>query len=78
VLGAGLCGLATALLLQRDGHEVSIAHGLIPPTLNLENKAPEVDLDVVTGAPRQQALRAALSNSFGFGGQNVSLLFTGN
>ncbi|MEV4344668.1 beta-ketoacyl-[acyl-carrier-protein] synthase family protein [Actinoplanes sp. NPDC049596] len=55
---------------------LSVAEGLIPPTLNLENKDPEVTLDVVTGEPRKQAIDAAICNSFGFGGQNVSLLFT--
>jgi 3-oxoacyl-[acyl-carrier-protein] synthase II len=57
---------------------LSVAHGLVPATLNLEKKADEVELDVVTEACRQQFLGAALSNSFGFGGQNVSLVFTGN
>jgi len=55
---------------------LSVANGIIPPTLNLENKAPEVTLDVVSGSPRELRIRAAVSNSFGFGGQNVSLLFT--
>ncbi|MFI5911412.1 beta-ketoacyl-[acyl-carrier-protein] synthase family protein [Dactylosporangium sp. NPDC051541] len=55
---------------------LSVAHGVIPPTLNLENKAPEVVLDVVSGAPRELAMTAAVCNSFGFGGLNVSLLFT--
>ena len=55
---------------------LSVANGVIPPTLNLERKASEVQLDVVNGAPRHQPLRAAICNSFGFGGQNVSLLFT--
>ncbi|MDI1461142.1 beta-ketoacyl-[acyl-carrier-protein] synthase family protein [Catellatospora sp. KI3] len=55
---------------------LSIEHGVIPPTLNLDRKAPEVHHDVVTGAPRTQRLRAAICNSFGFGGQNVSVLFT--
>ncbi|GIF03405.1 beta-ketoacyl-[acyl-carrier-protein] synthase family protein [Actinoplanes siamensis] len=55
---------------------LSLRDGVIPPTLNLEKKAPEVDLDVVAGRPRQQRIRAAICNSFGFGGQNVSLLFT--
>lgn len=54
----------------------SVRTGLIPPTLNLEKKAPEVTLDVVAGEPRRLPIRAALCNSFGFGGQNVSLLFT--
>jgi 3-oxoacyl-[acyl-carrier-protein] synthase II len=55
---------------------LSVINGIIPATLNLEQKAPEVELDVVSGQPRHQKLGAALCNSFGFGGQNVSLLFT--
>ncbi|WP_436530633.1 beta-ketoacyl-[acyl-carrier-protein] synthase family protein [Actinoplanes sp. HUAS TT8] len=55
---------------------LSIRNGVIPHTLNLDDKAPEVELDVITGKPRHQEIRAAISNSFGFGGQNVSLLFT--
>ncbi|WP_326557857.1 beta-ketoacyl-[acyl-carrier-protein] synthase family protein [Micromonospora sp. NBC_01796] len=55
---------------------LSVVNNVIPPTLNLEQKAPEVHLDVVTDKPREQQLDAALCNSFGFGGQNVSLLFT--
>jgi 3-oxoacyl-[acyl-carrier-protein] synthase II len=55
---------------------LSVINGLIPPTLNLDRLAAEVRLDVVVGAPRKQHLDAALCNSFGFGGQNVSLLFT--
>ncbi|AEV85917.1 3-oxoacyl-ACP synthase [Actinoplanes sp. SE50] len=55
---------------------LSIRDGVIPATLNLENKSPEVKLDVVAGEPRRTDLRAAICNSFGFGGQNVSVLFT--
>ncbi|BCY12185.1 beta-ketoacyl synthase [Actinoplanes sp. L3-i22] len=55
---------------------LSLRDGVIPQTLNLEHKAPEVHLDVVAGEPRHQRIRAAICNSFGFGGQNVSLLFT--
>lgn len=55
---------------------LSVRNGVIPPTLNLEQKAPEIELDIVSGEPREQHLEAALCNSFGFGGQNVSLLFT--
>ncbi|GLW27847.1 beta-ketoacyl-[acyl-carrier-protein] synthase family protein [Actinoplanes regularis] len=55
---------------------LSVREGVIPATLNLENKTPEVKLDVVAGKPRHQRVRAAICNSFGFGGQNVSLLFT--
>ncbi|GAA2901423.1 3-oxoacyl-ACP synthase [Actinoplanes cyaneus] len=55
---------------------LSVAEQVIPPTLNLETKDPAVRLDVVTGEPRKQAIGAAICSSFGFGGQNVSLLFT--
>jgi 3-oxoacyl-[acyl-carrier-protein] synthase II len=56
---------------------LAIHHGLVPPTLNLENLDPKVGLDVVSGEPRKVELTAALSNSFGFGGHNTALLFTG-
>ncbi|OXM73556.1 beta-ketoacyl-[acyl-carrier-protein] synthase family protein [Amycolatopsis thermalba] len=56
---------------------LSVYHGLVPPTLNLENLDPKVGLDVVAGEPRKVELTAALSNSFGFGGHNTALLFTG-
>ncbi|OCB26967.1 beta-ketoacyl-[acyl-carrier-protein] synthase II [Mycobacterium malmoense] len=48
---------------------------VIPPTLNLENLDPAIDLDVVAGKPRQGKYRYAISNSFGFGGHNVALAF---
>jgi beta-ketoacyl ACP synthase len=46
---------------------------LIPPTLNLENLDPEIDLDVVAGKPRPGDYRYAINNSFGFGGHNVAI-----
>ncbi|HEY1439764.1 MAG TPA: 3-oxoacyl-ACP synthase KasB [Mycobacterium sp.] len=48
---------------------------LIPPTLNLENLDPEIDLDVVAGEPRHGDYRYAINNSFGFGGHNVAIAF---
>jgi len=57
---------------------LAIHHGLVPPTLNLENLDPKVGLDVVAGEPRKVDLTAAISNSFGFGGHNTALLFTGS
>ncbi|WP_190109159.1 beta-ketoacyl-[acyl-carrier-protein] synthase family protein [Streptomyces cinnamoneus] len=65
---AGAVGALAAILAVRDG--------VIPATQNLENPDPEVKLDVVTGGPRRGPLRAALTNSFGFGGHNASLVFT--
>jgi beta-ketoacyl ACP synthase len=48
---------------------------VIPPTLNLENLDPEIDLDVVAGEPRSGDFKYAVNNSFGFGGHNVALTF---
>ena len=54
---------------------LALRDGVIPPTLNLENLDPEVDLDVVAGEPRTGSFQYAISNSFGFGGHNVALAF---
>lgn len=48
---------------------------VVPPTLNLENLDPEIDLDVVAGKPRPGDYRYAINNSFGFGGHNVAIAF---
>ena len=48
---------------------------VVPPTLNLEHLDPEIDLDVVSGVPRQGKYDYAINNSFGFGGHNVALVF---
>ncbi|WP_458687906.1 KasA/KasB family beta-ketoacyl-ACP synthase [Nocardia tengchongensis] len=48
---------------------------VIPPTLNLENQDPEVDLDVVHTEARRAPVEFALNNSFGFGGHNAAVLF---
>jgi beta-ketoacyl ACP synthase len=48
---------------------------VIPPTLNLVNLDPEIDLDVVAGKPRPGDYKYAVNNSFGFGGHNVALTF---
>ncbi|GFH03921.1 3-oxoacyl-ACP synthase KasB [Mycolicibacterium hippocampi] len=54
---------------------MALRDGVIPPTLNLENLDPEIELDVVAGKPRTGELRYAINNSFGFGGHNVALAF---
>jgi 3-oxoacyl-[acyl-carrier-protein] synthase II len=54
---------------------LSINHGVIPPTMNYTTPDPDCDLDYVPNAARQGKVRHALSNSFGFGGQNISLIF---
>ena len=54
---------------------LALRDGVIPPTLNLRNLDPEVDLDVVAREPRTGDFRYAVNNSFGFGGHNVALAF---
>ena len=53
----------------------ALQDGIVPPTINYENPDPECDLDYVPGQPRELRLETVLSNSFGFGGQNSSLIF---
>jgi len=55
---------------------LSIKEGIIPQTLNLENRDPGVIHDIVVGEPRKMDIKAAVSDSFGFGGHNVALAFT--
>jgi 3-oxoacyl-[acyl-carrier-protein] synthase II len=52
-----------------------INRGMIPPTINLEHPDPACDLDYVPNVARPQVVRAAVSNSFAFGGQNCVLVF---
>lgn len=54
---------------------LALRDGVIPPTLNLKNLDPEIDLDVVAGEPRYGDYQYAINNSFGFGGHNVALVF---
>jgi 3-oxoacyl-[acyl-carrier-protein] synthase II len=53
---------------------LAVLHGVIPPTINYETPDPECDLDYVPNTARRMPIRAALNNSFGFGGTNASLL----
>jgi 3-oxoacyl-[acyl-carrier-protein] synthase II len=54
----------------------TIKDSVIPPTINYEHPDPDCDLDYVPNTPRMGGVTRALSNSFGFGGQNVSLIFS--
>ncbi|MGI8916128.1 MAG: beta-ketoacyl-ACP synthase II [Chloroflexota bacterium] len=65
---AGALEASFCLLAMRDG--------ILPPTINLCRPDPDCDLDYVPNAARRQAVSASMTNSFGFGGHNVSLVFT--
>ncbi|MEK9752173.1 MAG: beta-ketoacyl-ACP synthase II [Rhodospirillaceae bacterium] len=54
---------------------LAINHGVVPPTLNLDNPSVNTAIDLVAHTPQERKVRAALSNSFGFGGTNASLVF---
>jgi 3-oxoacyl-[acyl-carrier-protein] synthase II len=54
---------------------LAIKHGIVPPTINLDNPDPECDLDYVPNVAREKKIRLALNNSFGFGGHNATLAF---
>lgn len=54
---------------------LTIMHGLIPPTINLDHPDPLCDLDYVPHKARRSDVRVALSNSMGFGGHNATLIF---
>lgn len=66
--------LAAAGSLEAVALALSIERGLIPPTVGLTEQDPEILIDVVTGDPRSWAPGPALSNSFGFGGHNGTLV----
>jgi len=66
IAGAGAVELITCVLAMRDG--------MIPPTINYQHPDPNCDLDYVPNQPRKADLKICLSNSFGFGGQNDTLV----
>jgi 3-oxoacyl-[acyl-carrier-protein] synthase II len=67
--------LGTSGVVEAAASALAVADGLLPPTYNLDDPDPACPLDHVRKEPREVRLEYALSNSFGFGGQNVSLLF---
>jgi len=66
----GAAGAVEAIVCIR-----AITDGVIPPTINYEHPDPECDLDYVPNGARRKPVRAAMSNSFGFGGHNACLIF---
>ena len=67
--------MAAAGSVEAGATLLALQHGLVPPTANLHDPDPDVPFDCVPRTARPVEVEAALSNSFGFGGQNVSLIF---
>lgn len=90
VLGARLAGTPVSSNKSMAGHTLiaagaveaafsllTIATGTMPPTMNCDDPDPAIPLDVVPSVKREGRVRTVLSNSFGFGGQNACLVFSG-
>ena len=54
---------------------LALQHGVLPPTINLENMDPDCDLDYTPNTARDLQVEIAVSNSFGFGGHNTAVVF---
>jgi 3-oxoacyl-[acyl-carrier-protein] synthase II len=61
--------------LEAVASVLTLTHGVIPPTINLHDPDPELDLDFVPNEAREAPVRTVLSNSFAFGGHNAAVLF---
>ena len=68
IAAAGVSGVLMAIM--------TIDHGVIHPTINYETPDPDCDLDYVPNVAREAKVDHALTNAFGFGGQNISLLLS--
>jgi 3-oxoacyl-[acyl-carrier-protein] synthase II len=69
--------LGAAGALEAAACVLAMERGLIPPTINLDNQDPECDLDYVPNKARKADVKVSLSNSFGFGGHNATLVIKG-
>jgi 3-oxoacyl-[acyl-carrier-protein] synthase II len=66
--------IAASGALEAAATAMSLDVGVVPPTINQATPDPECDLDYVPNTAREYSLQTAISNSFGFGGQNASLV----
>ena len=67
--------MAAAGSLEAVATILALTHEIVPPTANLSTPDPEVEFDCVPRVAREAATELAMSNSFGFGGQNIALVF---
>ena len=67
-----LIGAAGAV--EAVGSLLAMRHGLVPPTANHQQRGEGIEADIVAGAPREVAAAPVVSNSFGFGGHNATLV----
>jgi 3-oxoacyl-(acyl-carrier-protein) synthase len=68
--------LGAAGAIEAAATVLAVKEGVLPPTINYRTKDPDCDLDYIPNEARSKKIKAALSNSFGFGGQNCVLAFT--
>ena len=68
--------LGAAGAIEAAACVLAVQNGILPPTINYETPDPECQLDVISNKPRAVKINAAISNSFGFGGQNGVLVFS--
>lgn len=68
-------GLGAAGGMEAAFSALALKHGIIPPTINYQEPDPDCDLDYVPNEARQVECQVAISNSFGFGGTNATLVF---
>ncbi len=68
--------LGAAGAIEAAATVLTVHYGILPPTINFELKDPECDLDIIPNHARSVKIGAAISNSFGFGGQNGVLVFS--
>jgi len=68
--------LGAAGAIEAAACVLAVQNGILPPTINYETPDPECQLDVIPNKPRAVKINAAISNSFGFGGQNGVLVFS--
>jgi len=66
--------LGAAGAVEAAASILALTRGLIPPTINYETPDPECDLDYVPNQAREATVKVAMSNSFGFGGHNATVL----